>query len=89
MSASDGIIQVSYEMSGRTVENGPFVYGQVLPNEHYVSWNMGGFIVSGATDKSMNVVSGEMYYLIDYSAVPGSGDAMLICPTGIRRRRRR
>jgi MYXO-CTERM domain-containing protein len=66
-------------------------YGGVIAAEGLFSpdWNAGTFLGSNGVDDAFNVVSGEMYYVLEGDPIPTPGALALLGLAGIATRRRR
>lgn len=66
-------------------------YGGVIADEGVFSadWNAGTFLGSNGVNDAFNVVSGEMYYVLEGDPVPAPGALALLGLAGLTARRRR
>lgn len=79
---SDETFNFEFDISG---------YGGVIAAEGLFSpdWNAGTFLGSNGTNDAFNVISGEMYYILDGDPIPTPGALALLGLAGIATRRRR
>lgn len=66
-------------------------YGGVIADEGVFSadWNAGTFLGSNGVNDAFNVVSGEMYFILEGEPVPAPGALALLGLAGLATRRRR
>lgn len=63
--------------------------GVVASGGAFGDWNMGTFVGSAGVNDALNVISGEMYYILEGEPVPAPGALALLGLAGFAARRRR
>ena len=66
----------------------PAGYGAVVAGD-LGGWNIGTFVGSGGIDNGLQVLGGEMYYILDGVPVPAPAALALFAIAGMARKRRR